>query len=155
MEISKIMSLEVQCINPDATLLDAARILRDRDIGSLPVCEDDRLVGIITDRDITVRGIADECPPDRTPVRDIMTAGIIYVYADQDVEAAASLMEGKQIRRLPVLNRQQRLVGILALGDIAIKDQVADLGGRALQGISEPGDGNSHSNGRAHPRLPR
>lgn len=155
MEISKIMSLEVQCISPDATLLDAARILRDRDIGSLPVCEDDRLVGIVTDRDITVRGIADECPPDRTSVRDIMTAGIIYVYADQDVAAAASLMEEKQIRRLPVLSRQQRVVGIVALGDIALDDQVADLGGRALHGISAPGNGQPPSNGRVHPCMRR
>ena len=138
MTISEIMTADAQCIDPDTTLTDAAKRLRDLDVGALPVCENDRVVGMITDRDLAVRGMAEECSPDMTTVRDIMTSGIVYAYDDQDVEAAAQIMERRQIRRLPIMNRSKRLVGIVSLGDIAEECAEPALCGRALKGISHP-----------------
>jgi CBS domain-containing protein len=113
--------------------------MRNLDIGALPVCGDnDRLVGIITDRDITIRATAGCCDPAGTCVSDVMTPGIIYVFEDQDVTEAAHLMEENQIRRLVVLNQDKRLVGIVSLGDLAVKAGDDELSGEALELVSEP-----------------
>jgi CBS domain-containing protein len=137
MLISEIMSRNVVCIPPDATLQKAAAKMRSLNVGSLPICEEDRLIGIVTDRDITVRATADCCAPDETTVRDVMTPTIVYAFEDQTVEAAARLMKENQIRRIAVLNADKRLVGIVALGDIAI-DAPEEIAGETLEAISEP-----------------
>ena len=139
MQVKQVMTPNVECTQPTATLSDAARKMRDFDIGPLPVCsDDDRLAGMITDRDITVRAVADGLDPRTTMVRDVMTPTIIYCYEDQDVSDAAHMMEQNQIRRLVVLNRDKRLVGILSLGDVAVDAGDEQLAGHTLEAVSEP-----------------
>lgn len=137
MKISDVMTPHAKCIGPDLTLVDAADQMRELDVGSLPICENDRLVGIVTDRDLALRGITEARDPRSIPIREVMSPGIVYVFADQDVEEAARLMEVKQIRRLPVLNRDKRLVGIVSLGDLAVEAGMV-ISGEALKEISRP-----------------
>jgi CBS domain-containing protein len=139
MLVKEIMTRDVECIRPDTVLDEAARKMRDLDVGSLPVCgDDDRLAGVVTDRDITVRAVAAGKDPRTTRVREIMTPGVIYCFEDQDVTDAAHLMEEKQIRRLAVLSRKRRLVGIVSLGNLAIDTHDERLAGEALEAVSEP-----------------
>jgi CBS domain-containing protein len=139
MMIRDIMSGGAECTKPSATLRDAARRMKDLDVGSLPVCGDnERLVGMITDRDIAIRAVAEGNDPDATAVRDVMTPGIIYCYEDDDVSDAAHKMEEFQVRRLVVLNRDKRLVGIVSLGDLAVDTHDDELAGHTLEAISEP-----------------
>jgi CBS domain-containing protein len=137
MKVHQIMTAHARCVGPDNTLVEAAGLMRELDVGALPVCDDDRLAGIVTDRDITLRGVADGRDPNTTPIRDVMSQGVVYVFADQEVEQAVRVMEERQIRRLPVLNREKRLVGIVSLGDIAISSNPA-FSGLALRDVSEP-----------------
>jgi CBS domain-containing protein len=137
MKISEVMTPHARCIGPESTLVDAARQMRELDVGSLPICENDRLAGMVTDRDLVLRGIGEGLDPNMTPIRAVMSPGIVYIFEDQDVEEAARLMEVKQIRRLPVLNRDKRLVGIVSLGDLAVEAGTA-LSGEALKEISRP-----------------
>ena len=118
MQLKDVMTPEVEVITPEASIYEAATKMSHLDVGPLPVCEGERLVGMLTDRDITVRAVAAGRDPLTTQVRDVMTPDVVYGFADQDVEDAARLMEQYQIRRLPVLNRSQQLVGIVALGDL-------------------------------------
>jgi CBS domain-containing protein len=136
-KISEVMTPHVRCIGPESTLVDAARQMRELDVGSLPICENDRLAGMLTDRDLALRGMGEGLDPTLTSVRAVMSPGIVYIYEDQDVEEAARLMEVKKIRRLPVLNRDKRMVGIVSLGDLAV-DAGTALSGEALQEISQP-----------------
>jgi CBS domain-containing protein len=152
MKIEEIMTTQARCVNPSMPVSEAAKLLRDLDIGSLPVCEHDRLVGIITDRDITVRAVAENSSPDATSVRDVMTPGIVYVFHDQDVAEAAQIMEERQIRRLPVVNRSKRLVGIVSIADIAL-DTSPELCGHALTEISKPHAESSEAGMRSMPAL--
>src|SRR5437667_2492930 len=109
MFVKDVMTRGVECVCPDDTITAAAQKMKDLDVGALPVCGDnDRLVGMITDRDITVRAIAGCCNPEGTCVRDVMTPNIVYTFEDQDVTEAARLMKQNQIRRLVVLNRGKR-----------------------------------------------
>jgi CBS domain-containing protein len=119
MKVKDIMTRDVKVIRPDAKLKDAARMMDDINTGALPVCDGDKLVGLITDRDIIIRSIAAGEDPNQTPVSHSMTAPIEYCYADQDIHEAARIMKEKQIRRLVVLDRDKRLVGVIALGDLA------------------------------------
>ena len=136
MKIREIMSSDVQCTKPDNTLTEAAGLMRQLDTGAVPVCDHDRLAGMLTDRDIAIRAVADGRDPNATSVRDVMSPGVVYVFEDQSVEEAAHLMEEKQIRRLPVLNRNKRMVGIVSLGDLAVQSQPS-FGGEALREISQ------------------
>jgi len=139
MTVKDIMTPNPECIRPDATLQEAARRMRDLDVGPLPVCgDDDRLAGMITDRDITVRAVAEGKDPKTTTVREAMTDDIVHVYEDQDVADAAQVMEQKQIRRLVVLNHDHRLVGIVSLGDLAVESGDRTKAGEVLQEVSEP-----------------
>jgi CBS domain-containing protein len=138
MKVFDMMTRGVECIRPDATLREAADKMKQLDIGPLPVCENDRLVGMITDRDITVRATAEGFPPGLGQVREVMTPDIVYCFEDQDVSEAAQLMEQNQIRRLVVLNRDKRLVGIVSLGDLAVKVGDEGLSQEALEQVSEP-----------------
>jgi len=139
MKLQDIMTSKPECIRPDTTLQEAARKMRDLDVGPLPVCgDDDRLAGMITDRDITVRAVAEGKDPTTTRVREVMTQEIIYGFEDQDVEEAARIMKERQVRRLVVLNRDKRLVGIVSLGDLATETGDREKSGEVLQDVSEP-----------------
>ena len=134
MQLREIMTRNVEITHPDASVKEAAATMRALNIGGLPVCDGDRLVGFITDRDITVRTTAEGRDPANTKVRDAMTPEVVYSFEDQNVQEAARLMESKQMRRLPILSRAKRLVGIVSLGDLAVD---AKLGGKVLKRVSE------------------
>src|SRR5829696_6661330 len=121
MRVREVMTRGVECTSPDATLQEAAAKMKSLDVGPLPVCDNDRLVGMITDRDITVRATAEGEAPTAVRVRDVMTPDVIYCFDDQDASEAARLMEQNQVRRLVVLNRDKRMVGIVSLGDLAVE----------------------------------
>src|SRR5262249_22961668 len=116
MRASEVMTQKPECIRPDASLQEAAKRMKALNVGALPVCDNDRLVGMITDRDMTVRGTAEAGNARMGTVRDVMTPGVIYCFEDDLVSEVARLMEEKQVRRLPVLNRSKWLVGIISLG---------------------------------------
>lgn len=139
MQICDIMTQGVECIRPDASIEEAACKMRDLDIGVLPVCgHDDRLAGMITDRDIAIRGVAEGKDPRSAKISDVMTPEIVYCFEDQDVSEAAQVMEERQVRRIVVLNRDKRLVGIVSLGDLAVKTRNETLTGEAVEAICEP-----------------
>jgi CBS domain-containing protein len=138
MQLSDIMTSNPLVLRPDTMLREAAQKMRDLDSGVMPVGENDRLVGMLTDRDITVRATADGKDPNTTPVRDVMTSDVIYCFADDDVELAARKMEEHQIRRLIILNRDKRLVGIASLGDLAVYAPSNRLAGEVTEAVSEP-----------------
>jgi CBS domain-containing protein len=142
MQVKEVMTQGVELIGPDATLREAAAKMKQLDVGSLPVAENDRLIGMITDRDTTIRAVAQGLDPNRARVREAMTPKITYVFDDQDVSEAADIMKEKQIRRLPVLNRAKRLVGIVSLGDLAVESGDEELCGETLEAISEPSEPN-------------
>jgi CBS domain-containing protein len=151
MQIRDVMSHEVSIASPDDSLQHAAAKMADLDVGALPVGENDRLVGMITDRDLAVRGVACGCDPEETRVRDIMSAEVRYCYDDESVEHIAQNMADQQIRRLPVVNHDKRLVGIVSLADLAVhlKSKAPSY---ALRGISQPGGNHSQaSDGSAVP----
>jgi CBS domain-containing protein len=134
MQLKDVMTTKVQLADPAIKLKEAASMMRDGDFGLLPVGANDRLVGTITDRDIAVRAVAEGKDPNTTTVGDVMSEGIRYCFEDQPVEEAARMMAQAQVRRLPVLNRDKRLVGIVALADIAAETGPA---GEALAGVSK------------------
>ncbi|MEQ9662721.1 MAG: CBS domain-containing protein [Parasphingopyxis sp.] len=138
MKINEIMSRDVELVAPDTSIREAACKMRDEDVGALPVGEDNRLKGMITDRDIVVRGVAAGEANDGATVGDVMSGDMFYCYEDDDVEGAADSMAENQIRRLPVLNREKRLVGIVALADISRSNE--GEGGSALEDISQPSE---------------
>ncbi|UEM22737.1 CBS domain-containing protein [Skermanella mucosa] len=136
MKIRDIMTTEVELVHPDTLLRDAAQKMRDVDTGFLPVGEDDRLVGTLTDRDITVRAVAEGHDPKVTRVREAMSDKLVYCMEDQDSSEAAELMAENDIRRLPVLNSDKRLVGVVSLGDLAARTNDDDVVGQTVQDIS-------------------
>ncbi|HZU38759.1 MAG TPA: CBS domain-containing protein [Gemmataceae bacterium] len=139
MRVKEVMTSGAACVAPTSTLQEAARIMRDLDIGPLPVCEHKQLVGMITDRDITVRATADGRDPTTTKVADVLTPTVVYCFDDQDVKEAAGLMTTNQIRRLVVLNHDKQLVGIVSLGDLAVETGDERLSARTLENVSLPG----------------
>jgi len=134
--IKEVMTRHVEVVGPEATLREAAAKMADLDVGAMPVCDGDRLVGILTDRDIAIRAVARGSDPS-TPVREIMTSTIRYCFEDEPIERALETMTKRKIRRLPILDREKRLMGIVALGDLAVD---ADTGraGEVLERVSEP-----------------
>jgi CBS domain-containing protein len=136
MRIKDVMTTNVSFVGPDTPLVEVARRMRDEDIGSLPVVENDGLIGMVTDRDIVVRTIADEGDVRSTTARTAMSPKILYCYEDQTVKETLDNMGDIQVRRLPVVNRQKRLVGLVSLGDLSRADQ--RRAGDALKEISEP-----------------
>jgi CBS domain-containing protein len=137
MKVSEVMTRDVQTVRPDQTAREAANFMLNADAGSIPVTDGDRLIGMITDRDIAVRGIAKGNGPD-TPVRDLMSNDIVCARDNDDIEEVATKMSQAQVRRLPVIDEQERLCGIVSLGDLSREtdDQTA---GQALEGVSQPG----------------
>ena len=140
MIIADIMTREVEAVPPDASLQEAAQLMDSRNIGALPVCNSERLIGVVTDRDIVVRAVALGSSPSETTVRECMTVDATYAFEDEDVDAALERMKALQIRRLIILDREKKLVGILALGDIATEPDAAPSAtvGAAVAEISEP-----------------
>lgn len=136
MLVREIMTDKVKLLNPEMSLNQAASRMKEDDIGVLPVGENDRLVGMLTDRDIVVRGLAEKRDPATTKVRDAMSTQVLYCFEDEPVEQAAESMARARVRRLPVLNRDKRLVGIVSLGDIATHANEKKAG-EALEKISE------------------
>ena len=137
MKISEVMTSDVQTIGPDESAQAAARFMLNNDAGSIPVTDGDRLIGMITDRDIAVRGVAKGYGPD-TPVRELMTDDIICARATDSVEDVASKMSEAQVRRLPVIDEDERLCGIVSLGDLS-RQSDNETAGQALEGVSQPG----------------
>jgi CBS domain-containing protein len=139
MQVREIMTPAVTIASPEDTVQKAAKLMEKIDSGVLPVGENDRLVGMVTDRDITVRAVAQGKSPSRCKVREIMSEDVKYVYEDESVEDAARNMSELQVRRLPVLNRDKRLVGIVSLGDVYARDE--GKAAAALKNISSAGVG--------------
>ena len=148
MKVRDCMTRQVRVVRPDQTIQEAARLMADMDAGVLPVGENDRLVGMLTDRDIAVRAVCAGKGPD-TRIADVMSSEVKYCFDDEDVEHVARNMGDLQVRRLPVMNRDKRLVGIVTLGDIATKRRAdSETVGEALGSISR--QGGAHSQGARH-----
>ena len=136
MQLKKMMTPEVERLPKDASIQEVAQKMKALDVGMIPVYDGDRLVGMVTDRDITLRVVAEGRDAASTPAHMVMTPEVIYCFEDQTVDEAAQVMEQHQIRRLIVLNRHNRLVGIVALGDLATHRRSKKVAGEALSEIS-------------------
>ena len=144
MKVAECMTQEVEVITPDQPISEAAQFMLRADAGALPVSDGERLIGMVTDRDIAVRAVAEGRGPD-TPVRDVMTDEVLYCFDDDEIEAVALKMSDRQVRRMPVLSREDdRLVGIVSLGDLSRSDR-DDAASIALDGITDPGGEHNQS----------
>jgi CBS domain-containing protein len=144
MKVSEFMTQDVQVVTPDQPIQEAAQFMLSSDAGAMPVSEGDKLIGMVTDRDIAVRAVAEGRGPD-TPVRDVMTGDLVYCFDDDEVEEVAIKMSDAQVRRMPVLSREgETLVGIVSLGDISRSDQ-SEAASVALDGITDPGGEHNQS----------
>lgn len=142
MLVNECMTRDVKLVSPGETIQDAARIMAEIDAGVLPVTDGDRLIGVITDRDIAIRAIAKGLGPE-TPVKSVMSREVLYCFDDEEIDEVADNMANIQVRRLPVVDRDKRLVGIISLGDIALTDE--RTAGEAIAGIAEPGGRHTQS----------
>ena len=143
MKVQEAMTRDVRLTDPDGTIRQAADTMAEQDIGALPVGENDRLVGMITDRDIAVRAVARGLGPD-TKIREVMSPDVMYCFDDEDLDDAAQNMGDVKVRRLPVLNRQKRLVGIIAISDLTRRETAKQIG-QAIADISAPGGAHSQA----------
>ena len=146
MKVSQIMTRDVRLLSPDQTIREAASLMADVDVGSLPVGDNDRLVGIITDRDIVIRAVAQGKSAD-TKVAEVMSKEMLYCFDTDETDAVARNMGKAQVRRLPVVNSDKRLVGIVSLGDLARNDDPTTIG-RTVSRVSTPGG--KHDQTQAH-----
>ena len=137
MKVKDIMSTQVESVRPDASLQEAAQKMRSLDVGALPVLDGQDLKGMVTDRDITIRATAEGRDPKTTPVREVLSPELVSISEDQALEDAARLMQEKQVRRLPVVSAEQRLVGIVALADVAAEGGKKEVT-RTVQEVSKP-----------------
>lgn len=139
MKVRDVMTKGVECVRPDDSIKDAARKMKDMDVGPMPVCGDDgKLAGMVTDRDIAVRAVAEGKDPMTCRVKDVMTPDVFWCFDDQDVSEASKMMKDKQVRRLVVLSREKRMVGIVSLGDLAVETGDKNMAGSTLKEVSEP-----------------
>jgi CBS domain-containing protein len=138
MQVRDVMTKNVEVIRPEDTLRDAAQKMKELDVGAMPVCDGERLVGMLTDRDITIRAVADGLDPNQTTAQQTMTPEIYYCFDNQNIEDAALIMMENQIRRLPILNNEKKLVGMVSLGDVAVDTRDDELSGSTLEEISKP-----------------
>jgi CBS domain-containing protein len=143
MRVSDVMTRDVKLVSPAQAIREAARLMAECDAGALPVGEDDRLVGVVTDRDIAIRAVAEGKGPD-TPVREVMTAQVLYCFEDEALEHVAQNMGEQKVRRLPVLSREKRLVGIVSIGDVS-RSAKPNTAGKTVAAISQPGGEHSQS----------
>jgi CBS domain-containing protein len=137
-QLKTIMTPSVDIISPKATTADAARKMKELNVGAIPVCDGEKLLGMITDRDLVLRVMAISRDPVQATVGEAMTAGVVFCYEDEEAERAAELMAEKQIRRLPVLDRNKRLVGIVSLGDLVMDGLDQQTSGAVLRDVSDP-----------------
>lgn len=137
MQVREIMSTKVDMIDPTTSVVEAAKIMSEEDVGALPIGDNDRLVGMLTDRDIVVRGVAAGKDVKAATAREVMSPGVLYCFEDQSIEEAARVMSAKQVRRLAVLNRDKRLVGVVSLGDISGASG-AHVAAETLEAVSRP-----------------
>ncbi len=137
MQVKEIMTNEVAYVSPSQTLVDAARLMQKHDVGSVPVCQGDQVLGIVTDRDIVVRNVAHGKNPQNTSVKDVMTSQVRMVSSDMDIHQAAEMMAKNQVRRLPVVDNN-RIVGMIALGDLAAQAKTDVELAKTLGMISNP-----------------
>lgn len=138
MKVKEIMTMDVEATTPDDDLQTAAQLMADSGAGVLPVCDGERLVGMITDRDIAVRGTAEGKAPQQCNVRDVMTEDVKFIFEDEEVSDAAKKMGEWQVRRLPVLDRNKQMVGIVSLGDVALETEERGKVAEAVEGIVQP-----------------
>ncbi len=138
MRVSEIMTTDFHMVDSTTSLTEAAEKMKSLNVGFLPVKEGTRLIGLITDRDIVIRGLAEGMDPGSTQVKDIISSEILYCYDDDSIEEAAQIMEDNQVRRLIVVNHDQVPVGIISLGDIAVRSGQEDLASEILERVSEP-----------------
>ena len=138
MLIKEMMTRNVEVVHPNASIQDAASKMKSLDIGSLPVCDGSKIHGMITDRDIVIRAVAEGRDSTQTKVADVLTDNLIYCFEDQSVQEAADAMQQYQIRRLPIVNRDKELVGIISLGDLAVDTENEKLAGATLVDVSQP-----------------
>lgn len=138
MKVKDIMTTRVEVLRPGSSLREAAQKMRELDVGPLPVMDGDRVVGVLTDRDITIRATAEGRDPNTTLIQDVMTRNVVFCFEDDDVKEAAKRMSEKQVRRLIVMNREQRLVGIASLGDLAVDTGDEKMAGKVLEQVSKP-----------------
>jgi CBS domain-containing protein len=136
--LKEIMTPDVDVVSPDATAEDASVKMRDLNVGAVPVCDEVGLIGMVTDRDLVVRVMAERRDPKAVRVGEAMTPEVIFCMEDDDAEKAAHIMAQKQIRRLPVLSKDKKLVGIVSLGDLAVNAADRETGGRVLERVSQP-----------------
>ena len=138
MKIKEMMTKNVKVLPRNATVREAAKLMKDIDVGSIPVTENDQIVGMVTDRDIVLRSTAEGHNPGDVTVGDIMTGEFFFCYEDEDVKQAARVMSDHQVRRLPIVNRQNQLVGIVSLGDLSVDAGSDKVSGQTLENISKP-----------------
>lgn len=139
MQLREIMTKSFQVIDHRESVRRAAELMRDLDVGILPVVEENQLVGTVTDRDITVRATAAGSAPEETTVAGVMSRGVLFGYEDEDAESAAATMEQKQVRRLLVLDHGEHCVGIVSIGDLAVRGRDPSLSAEVLERVSQPG----------------
>ena len=135
MKVREIMTTNVECVSPDAGLLELANKMKTLDVGFIPICESDRLVGTVTDRDIVIRGLAGGKSINTCKARDIMTKDVFWCFEDEDVKEVASKMREKEVRRMLILNPEKRLVGVVSIGDISKVEEKES--GKTLKDITE------------------
>jgi CBS domain-containing protein len=135
MKVQEIMTTNVECVSPDAGLLEVANKMKTLDVGFLPICESDRLAGTVTDRDIVIRGLAGGKDINTVKARDIMTNDVFWCFEDEDIKAVASKMREKEVRRMLIMNREKRLVGVVSIGDISKVEEKES--GKTLKDITE------------------
>ncbi len=138
MNVSEIMTTDFEMIDSTSSLIEAAEKMKSLNVGFLPAKEGTRLAGLLTDRDIVIRGLAEGLDPGSTQVKDILSSEVVYCYDDDSVEEAARLMEDNRIRRLIVIDHDRTPVGIVSIGDIAVKSGQEQLAGEILERVSEP-----------------
>jgi len=137
MKISEMMTQEPILLSPESNVRMACEVMRDSDIGFIPITDGEKILGAITDRDIATRAVASGLDPVETKVKDVMSHNIVFIYDDQDELEAARLMQVKQIRRLAVLNRNKRLVGVLSLSDLSMRVKDHALAGEVLERMAD------------------
>jgi CBS domain-containing protein len=137
MKVRQVMTTDVYTVRPDASIFDIAELMRDEDIGSVPVVENDRLIGMVTDRDIVVRALADSQDVNKASARSVMSGNLLYCFDDQSVEEVLDSMGEQQVRRMPVVDRDKRLVGMVSIGNLSAAAP-ADRTGESLSQISQP-----------------
>ena len=137
MKIKDILTPEPQCIGPDDSLAEAVAKMKKLDVGFLPVCKNQRVIGVLTDRDIVIRAVAENLDPKATRASEVMSGDIFYGFDDQTIEEAAEIMAAGRVRRLPVLSRDKHLVGVISLGDLAVRYAGSEIAARVLMRVSK------------------